>query len=328
MPDGLGKHLAAAPAGWPLHGADQRGDGTAVSTGIPRVAPVARAPPARPGGAGTGGAQNTKGKNKVYAVAKGFSTGLFESWEACEPEVKGFKDATFKGFASRADALTYLELHGVTMGGQKEAPKQQSQASELSIEQRARLEAQKEQALQRKREREAAEAAQRAADLAAERRREDPHRHSAAAKTRRNAKEKMRKKEKKRAARALAVAADEQSNEQHNEQHNEQDDETTGISAEAALSEAKLREVALRAQLKALKNLSGAIRKRTAREAMLAFTRGKRVQKREDEDAKRAKRKKRTVKQLRGIAGDARRHKKTKAEGQKRRGQQKKQSKQ
>ena len=70
------------------------------------------------------------------------------------------------------------------------------------------------------------------------------------------------------------------------------------------------------------------IRKRTTRESKLAFSRGKRVQKREDADAKRAKRKKRTARQLRGIAGDARRHKKSKAEGQKRSGQQKKKSKQ
>ena len=67
-----------------LHGADQRADGTAVATGIPRVIPIARAPPARPDGAGTGGAQKIKGKNKVYAVAKGFSTGIFESWAECD----------------------------------------------------------------------------------------------------------------------------------------------------------------------------------------------------------------------------------------------------
>ena len=328
MSDGLGKQLAPAQAaGRPTHGADQRDDGTALSTGIPRVAPTARAPPARPGGAGTGGAQNTKGKNKVYAVAKGFNTGLFESWEACEPVVKGYKDATFKGFASRTDALAYLESHSVPGGWQKEAP-QQLQASELSTEQRARVEAQREQALQRKREREVAEAAQRAADLAAERRRVDPHRHSAAAKTRRNVKEKLRKKEKKRAA-ARALAANEKSEEQSGQQIEQQHDEATmaGAGINTAV-EAQLREAALKSQLKSQRALLSAIRKRTAREAKLAFTRGKRVQKREDEDAKRAKRKKRTARQLRGIAGDARRHKKTKAEGQKRRGQQKKQSKQ
>ena len=304
--------FAAQAARPPLQGADRRVDDTAASAGIPRVAPAARAPPARPGGADTDGAQKAKGKNKVYAVAKGFSTGLFESWEACEPQVKGFKDATFKGFALRADALAYLESHGVTTGGgQKEAlPVPPPQANGLSMEQLELIEQKKQLAQQRKREREAAEAAQRAADLGAERRRDDPHRHSAAAKTRRNKNEKQRKK--KRAA-ARAVAADEQTIEQ-TEQDKAQGDETAmaGTSVSAAL-EGQLREAALRAQIKSLKSLNGAIRKRTTRESKLAFSRGKRVQKREDADAKRAKRKKRTARQLRGIAGDARRHKKSKA---------------
>ena len=324
MSDGLGKQLAPAQAaGRPTHGADQRGDGTALSTGIPRVAPTARAPPARPGGAGTGGAQKIKGKNKVYAVAKGFCTGIFESWEACEGAIKGFKGAAFKSFASRADALAFLESHGVTTGGgQKEAPQQ---ANGLTEEQRARIEAQRQEALARKREREAAEqaaAAAAAAELAAARRREDPHRRSAAEKARRNAKEKKRKKEKKRAARR-ADETDEQTIEQ-----NEHGDENGGESAKAGagVEETALREAALRAQIKSLKSLNSAIRKRTEREAKLAFSRGKRIQKREYEDAKRAKKKKRTVKQLRGIAGDARRHK-SKAEGQKRRGQVDKQTK-
>ena len=48
-----------APKGLP-HGADQHADGMAVATGIPRVASLARAPPARPVGAGTDGAQKCK----------------------------------------------------------------------------------------------------------------------------------------------------------------------------------------------------------------------------------------------------------------------------
>ena len=196
----------------------------------------------------------------------------------------------------------------------------------MTEEQRARIEAQRQEALARKQEREAAEqaaAAAAAAELAAARRREDPHRRSAAEKARRNAKEKKRKKEKKRAARR-ADETDEQTIEQ-----NEHGDENGGESAKAGagVEETALREAALRAQIKSLKSLNSAIRKRTEREAkLLAFSRGKRIQKREYEDAKRAKKKKRTVKQLRGIAGDARRHK-SKAEGQKRRGQVDKQTK-
>lgn len=95
-----------------LHGADQHADGTAVSTGITRIAPLARAPPARPGGAGTHDAQ----KCKHFAGAKGFCTGLIVSWQAYEDEAKGSKGATLKSFASRDEASVYLEQKGVPMG--------------------------------------------------------------------------------------------------------------------------------------------------------------------------------------------------------------------
>ena len=68
--------------------------------------------PARPDGAGTGGAKKTK----HYAVAKGFCMGLFESWQACEDAVKGFKGAKFKSFISRDEAIFFLEENGVLVG--------------------------------------------------------------------------------------------------------------------------------------------------------------------------------------------------------------------
>lgn len=45
---------------------------------------------------------------KYYAVRKGRTTGLFESWAACEKEIKGFSGAEYKSFKEKAAALAYL----------------------------------------------------------------------------------------------------------------------------------------------------------------------------------------------------------------------------
>jgi hypothetical protein len=39
---------------------------------------------------------------KYYVVWRGRQTGIFESWEECEAQVKGFPDARYKSFPSRA----------------------------------------------------------------------------------------------------------------------------------------------------------------------------------------------------------------------------------
>jgi len=43
-------------------------------------------------------------KQKFYVVWKGRQTGIFSSWEACETQVKGFPEAQYKAFESRASA--------------------------------------------------------------------------------------------------------------------------------------------------------------------------------------------------------------------------------
>ncbi|WP_052447242.1 RNase H1/viroplasmin domain-containing protein [Clostridium polynesiense] len=49
------------------------------------------------------------GKNKYYAVKKGFNTGIFNTWEECEVNIKGFKNAEYKSFTSMEEAKFYLE---------------------------------------------------------------------------------------------------------------------------------------------------------------------------------------------------------------------------
>ena len=46
---------------------------------------------------------------KVYAVKAGRQTGLFTSWPECEAQVRGFMGAKYKGFATAAEAMAWLQ---------------------------------------------------------------------------------------------------------------------------------------------------------------------------------------------------------------------------
>lgn len=48
-------------------------------------------------------------KKKCYAVKKGASPGIYATWAETEAQVKGYPGAKFKGFASREDAVKWLE---------------------------------------------------------------------------------------------------------------------------------------------------------------------------------------------------------------------------
>lgn len=47
--------------------------------------------------------------DKFYAVKKGRIIGVFESWDQCEVQIKGFAGANYKRFATKAAAQNYLE---------------------------------------------------------------------------------------------------------------------------------------------------------------------------------------------------------------------------
>lgn len=53
---------------------------------------------------------------KYYAVKKGKTTGIFQTWEECRASVEGFSGAEYKGFAGLEEAEAYLG------GGQRTAP--------------------------------------------------------------------------------------------------------------------------------------------------------------------------------------------------------------
>ncbi len=63
-------------------------------------------------------------KQRYYVVWKGRRRGIFASWAECEKQVKGFVDAQYKAFDSRAEAerafaATYAEYKGKTSSTQK-----------------------------------------------------------------------------------------------------------------------------------------------------------------------------------------------------------------
>ena len=45
----------------------------------------------------------------VYAVARGRTTGVFDTWSACEKSVKGFSRALYKRLPGRAEAIAWVQ---------------------------------------------------------------------------------------------------------------------------------------------------------------------------------------------------------------------------
>ena len=46
---------------------------------------------------------------KYYAVKKGRHPGIYTTWKDCQKEIDHFKDAKFKSFDSKKEALAYLK---------------------------------------------------------------------------------------------------------------------------------------------------------------------------------------------------------------------------
>jgi len=65
------------------------------------------------------------GKKKIYAVKRGRSTGLFNSWPDCQKQVAGFPGAVYKGFATAAEAMRWLS--GVSNAEEKAYARQKAQ---------------------------------------------------------------------------------------------------------------------------------------------------------------------------------------------------------
>lgn len=46
-----------------------------------------------------------------YAVANGREKGIFSTWSACNQSVKGYKNATYKKFSTKAEAEEFIQRH-------------------------------------------------------------------------------------------------------------------------------------------------------------------------------------------------------------------------
>ena len=47
-------------------------------------------------------------KKRYYVVLVGRSCGIFQTWEDCEKQVKGYKGARYKGFKTREEAQNWI----------------------------------------------------------------------------------------------------------------------------------------------------------------------------------------------------------------------------
>jgi len=45
-----------------------------------------------------------KSKNSYYVVWAGYNPGIYGSWEECQQQIKGFPNAKYKGFPTKAGA--------------------------------------------------------------------------------------------------------------------------------------------------------------------------------------------------------------------------------
>lgn len=68
-------------------------------------------------------------KKKVYAVANGRKTGLFDTWDKCKEQVDKFAGAKYKSFTSTDDAIAYLKEYGVYVKADI-APKKEEKKTE------------------------------------------------------------------------------------------------------------------------------------------------------------------------------------------------------
>ena len=47
---------------------------------------------------------------KFYAVKKGITPGIYETWEACRLQIHGFSGAVYKGFDTEEEAQLFLNI--------------------------------------------------------------------------------------------------------------------------------------------------------------------------------------------------------------------------
>lgn len=59
-------------------------------------------------------------KTKIYAIKKGFNTGIFFTWKECQKNIHGFSGAEYKSFTKIEDAESYLNMDENTVNIEKD----------------------------------------------------------------------------------------------------------------------------------------------------------------------------------------------------------------
>ncbi len=72
-------------------------------------------------------------KKKYYVVWKGKRPGIYESWEACKEQITGYKQAQYKSFESREDAMTAFNSNYAEYKGKKKGQNELSAADLIRI---------------------------------------------------------------------------------------------------------------------------------------------------------------------------------------------------
>ncbi|MCR5215326.1 MAG: ribonuclease H family protein [Lachnospiraceae bacterium] len=57
-------------------------------------------------------------KKNYYAVAAGLTPGIYKTWDECKAQVNGFSGASYKGFATLAEAEEFMKAAGVAVSVQ------------------------------------------------------------------------------------------------------------------------------------------------------------------------------------------------------------------
>ena len=72
-------------------------------------------------------------RKKVYAVAVGHQTGIFDSWPSCQKATKGFKGAKFKSFDNRKQATSWLKENLKSENLSAESSKEENGADKKQV---------------------------------------------------------------------------------------------------------------------------------------------------------------------------------------------------
>ncbi|KAL9559790.1 hypothetical protein MBANPS3_000265 [Mucor bainieri] len=73
------------------------------------------------------------GSQYYYAVMNGKKPGIYNTWPECQAQVKGFKNAQFKKFATMEEAQAFVDLGGPPANFNPPQPEPKFQATRVSI---------------------------------------------------------------------------------------------------------------------------------------------------------------------------------------------------